>query len=72
MAKPNDAVSEVRTVTLATAKREVMVCMKRKRPLFLWGPPGIGKSDVVAQVAREQNRPLIDIRQSKLPFESGI
>lgn len=34
----------------------------RKRPLFIWGQPGIGKSEIVAEVAKEQNRPLIDIR----------
>ncbi|MGE4543268.1 MAG: AAA family ATPase [Pedobacter sp.] len=31
-------------------------------PMFLWGPPGIGKSQIVAQVAAELNLPLIDIR----------
>jgi hypothetical protein len=29
---------------------------------MVWGPPGIGKSDIVAYVARELGRPLIDIR----------
>lgn len=36
--------------------------VKRRRPLFIWGQPGIGKSDIVAEVARQQGRPLIDIR----------
>lgn len=36
--------------------------IKRRRPLFIWGQPGIGKSDIVAQVARDTKRPLIDIR----------
>jgi hypothetical protein len=31
-------------------------------PMFLWGPPGIGKSQIVAQVAASLNLPLIDIR----------
>jgi hypothetical protein len=31
-------------------------------PMFLWGPPGIGKSQIVAQVATELKLPLIDIR----------
>jgi len=31
-------------------------------PMFLWGPPGIGKSQIVAQVASELKLPLIDIR----------
>lgn len=31
-------------------------------PMFLWGPPGIGKSQIVAQVAADLGLPLIDIR----------
>lgn len=31
-------------------------------PMFLWGPPGIGKSQIVAKVAAELNLPLIDVR----------
>ncbi|ABA88844.1 ATPase, AAA family [Syntrophotalea carbinolica DSM 2380] len=31
-------------------------------PMFLWGPPGIGKSQIVAQVAADLRLPLIDIR----------
>ena len=38
------------------------LCIDLKHPLMIWGGPGIGKSDIVAQVARAQNRPLIDIR----------
>ncbi len=33
-----------------------------QQPVFLWGPPGIGKSQLVAQVAQEKNYKLIDIR----------
>ncbi len=33
-----------------------------QQPVFLWGAPGIGKSQIVAQVAREKNFQLIDIR----------
>jgi len=31
-------------------------------PLMLWGPPGVGKSSVVRQVAEQQNIDFIDIR----------
>ena len=31
-------------------------------PVMLWGAPGVGKSQMVAQVAEKQNTPLIDIR----------
>ncbi len=33
-----------------------------KQPVFLWGAPGIGKSQIVAQVANEKSCKLIDIR----------
>ncbi|MHB8352478.1 MAG: ATP-binding protein [Thermoplasmata archaeon] len=31
-------------------------------PLFLWGPPGVGKSSVVRQVASETGLELVDLR----------
>lgn len=34
--------------------------------VMLWGPPGIGKSSVVAQVAEAHGLPLIDLRLSQL------
>ncbi len=36
--------------------------IKIKQPIFLWGAPGIGKSQIIAQVAKEKNYNLIDIR----------
>lgn len=53
---------ETTSVTPSRLKMAMRHSLNRKRPLFVWGPPGIGKSDIVAEVAREQNRPLIDIR----------
>ena len=35
-------------------------------PVMLWGAPGVGKSQMVAQVASNQNTPLIDIRLSQM------
>ncbi len=32
------------------------------RPAFIWGPPGVGKSEIVASIAKSMNRRLIDIR----------
>ncbi len=48
-------------------------------PVMLWGAPGVGKSQMVAQVAKNQNTPLIDIRLSQMepsdlrgiPFKKG-
>src|SRR5215469_13959098 len=32
------------------------------QPAFIWGPPGVGKSSVIAQLARSLNLSLRDIR----------
>ncbi len=33
-----------------------------KQPIFLWGAPGIGKSQIISQVAKDKGYNLIDIR----------
>lgn len=38
----------------------------KQRPVFLWGPPGVGKSDGVAQIARDMKMELRDVRMSML------
>ena len=53
-----------RTVTPNEAKRSIRKCIKVQRPVFMWGPPGIGKSDIVKQIGDEFNRPVIDVRLS--------
>lgn len=35
-------------------------------PVMLWGPPGVGKSQMVAQVAEKHSVPVIDIRLSQM------
>jgi MoxR-like ATPase len=35
-------------------------------PVFLWGPPGVGKSSIVRQAARARGMPLLDVRASLL------
>lgn len=37
-------------------------CMKAGRPAMIWGPPGIGKSELIAEIAADQGRPVIDMR----------
>lgn len=37
-------------------------CMEVQRPCMIWGPPGIGKSDIIAQIGDRQKRPVIDLR----------
>lgn len=36
--------------------------LKAKQPTFIWGAPGVGKSQVVAQIARAHGLELVDIR----------
>jgi len=35
-------------------------------PVMLWGPPGVGKSQIIAQVAARHEVPMIDIRLSQM------
>ena len=57
--------SDARTVSPNKAKKSLRHAMLKKRPIFLWGPPGIGKSDIVAQITDGlPNAHLIDIRLS--------
>ena len=35
-------------------------------PVMLWGPPGVGKSQMVAQIAARHDVPMIDIRLSQM------
>ena len=53
-----------RTVSPNEAKAAIRKCMKKQRPVFMWGPPGIGKSDIVKQLGAEQDRNVIDVRLS--------
>ena len=55
----------IRTTSPNKAKSSITHAMKKKRPIFLWGPPGIGKSEVVEQITNSlPNSHLIDIRLS--------
>ena len=53
-----------RTVSPNEAKAAIRKCIKKQRPVFMWGPPGIGKSDIVKQIGNEQEREVIDVRLS--------
>lgn len=48
-------------------------------PVMLWGPPGVGKSEIIARIADRHQIPLIDVRLSQMeptdlrgiPFRRG-
>jgi hypothetical protein len=55
---------ETRKVSPNGAKNAIRKAFKKQRPLFLWGPPGIGKSDIIHQIGAEEDAHVIDIRLS--------
>ena len=57
-------ISTNRTQSPNEAKAAIRKCFKVNRPVFMWGPPGIGKSDIVHQIAGETGREVIDVRLS--------
>jgi hypothetical protein len=59
-----EKMSANRTVSPNEAKAAVRFAMKVNRPVFMWGPPGIGKSDIIKQLGDEQDREVIDVRLS--------
>ena len=58
------SIVETRTVSPAEAITRVKKCFKKKRPVFLWGAPGIGKSELVAHIRDEVKGFMIDLRMS--------
>lgn len=66
-APEKNIVSDVRTVTAAEARNLLKIAaVKRKKPVFLWGPPGIGKSELVADIGAELEALVIDLRMALL------
>lgn len=60
------SVTENRSVTPSEARSRILRAFKNKRPLFLWGPPGIGKSEVVAGITEELGGHMIDLRLGQM------
>jgi hypothetical protein len=58
--------SDTRTVTSVQARKSLLKAFNKKRPLFLWGPPGIGKSELVADIAQELGGYMIDLRLGQM------
>lgn len=58
--------TESYSVTSVQARKALLAAFKASRPVFLWGPPGIGKSEVVADIARELGGHMIDLRMAQM------
>ena len=58
--------SDSRTVTSTQARKSLLRAFRAKRPLFLWGPPGIGKSELVEGITEELGGLMIDLRLGQM------
>ena len=58
--------SESRTVTAIQARKSILQAFKVKRPIFLWGPPGIGKSELVESITEELGGVMYDLRLGQM------
>ena len=54
----------IRTLSPNKAKNSIKHAIKKQRPIFIWGPPGIGKSDIVHQIGEFMDAHVIDVRLS--------
>jgi MoxR-like ATPase len=60
------SVTENRSVTPSEARSRVLRAFKAQRPVFLWGPPGIGKSELVAGLTEDLGGHMIDLRLGQM------
>ena len=58
--------SDTRTVTAVQARKSLLKAFKVQRPLFLWGPPGIGKSELVENITKDLGGYMIDLRLGQM------
>lgn len=59
-------VSDNFTITSTLSRKALQLAFKVKRPVFVWGPPGIGKSEVVAGLTEEMGGLMIDLRMAQM------
>jgi hypothetical protein len=62
----NAAAANSNSVNMPQLKTILRACLNKQRPMFVWGPPGVGKSDGIRQVVAEMDGHLIDVRASLL------
>ena len=53
---------QTRTTRPADAIAEIKHLILKKRPVMIWGAPGIGKSDIIQQIGDDLGRNVIDLR----------
>jgi len=58
--------SDLRQLSSTEVRGAILRCFKTQRPAFLWGPPGIGKSEVVEGITKELGGRMIDLRLGQM------
>src|SRR6056300_131554 len=53
-----------RTISPNNAKKSILRAFNKQRPIFIWGAPGIGKSDIIHQIGKQLDAHVIDVRLS--------
>ena len=53
-----------RTISPNNAKKSILRAFNKQRPIFIWGAPGIGKSDIIHQIGEQLDALVIDVRLS--------
>lgn len=59
---PKTNTTDTRTVRPSDVKAEVLACIGASRPVMIWGPPGIGKSEIIDEIGKDLKRNVIDLR----------
>ena len=54
------------TITSIQARKAILAAFKAQRPVFLWGPPGIGKSECVQEITDELGGFMVDLRMAQM------
>lgn len=50
------------TLKPSDLRNAILTSLEIRRPIMIWGPPGIGKSEIVQSIGQELKRRVIDIR----------
>jgi hypothetical protein len=58
--------SEHRQLTAKEVRSSIMRCFAVQRPAFLWGPPGIGKSELVEGITKDLGGVMYDLRLGQM------
>jgi hypothetical protein len=54
------------SVNAVLAQKAILGCFEADLSAFIWGPPGIGKSELVAKIAEEGGGHIIDMRMAQM------